>query len=257
MKIIVCGKGGSGKSTLAVLLSKSLVKSGYNVLLIDADESNMGLHRLVGAEAPVVLLDDLGGKKGLKEKMASVFPGVPGGLSGGKLTPSQISDACVSEAGGIRLLKIGKIHSPGEGCACPMGRLSKMVFSGLSLGPDDVAIVDTTAGVEHFGRGLDAECDLVLSVVDPSYESFLLAEKVALMASEAGLMNYLILNKTAPEMEETISKHVDMTKVIGRVDYQEAVFSAGLEGRELDGDFTNDETIAGIVQEFKKNKHSG
>ncbi len=252
MKIIVCGKGGCGKSTVTILLSRVLTDSGYNVLLIDADESNLGLHNLMGAEAPVILLDDLGGKKGLKEKTTSAFPGLPGGLSSGKMSLDEISDRCISDASGVRLLKIGKIHSAGEGCACPMGRLSKMVFSGLELGSNDVVVVDTAAGVEHFGRGLDQSCDLVLGVVDPSNESFLLAEKISVMAEEAGLEYYLILNKVDTKTKEIMEKNVDMTKVLGSVDYQESVFLSGLEGRSLDAGVSGTEKIVDVVIDYKK-----
>jgi CO dehydrogenase maturation factor len=37
---------------------------------------------------------------------------------------------------------------------------------------NEIVVVDAEAGVEHFGRRVDGECDLILGVVDPSYESF-------------------------------------------------------------------------------------
>ena len=48
MKIILCGKGGCGKSTVATLLARVYQKAGKNVLVIDSDESNYGLHRQLG-----------------------------------------------------------------------------------------------------------------------------------------------------------------------------------------------------------------
>ena len=48
MKICITGKGGCGKSKVAVLLSKLLAARGYRVLLVDADESNLRLKRLLG-----------------------------------------------------------------------------------------------------------------------------------------------------------------------------------------------------------------
>ena len=44
MKISVCGKGGSGKSTIVSLLAERFA-AGKEVLIIDSDESNYGLHR--------------------------------------------------------------------------------------------------------------------------------------------------------------------------------------------------------------------
>ena len=68
MKIGVSGKGGCGKSTLSVLLARSMKKLGYRVLLVDGDESNIGLENLTGISEPKHLMDYLGGKKGFKAK---------------------------------------------------------------------------------------------------------------------------------------------------------------------------------------------
>jgi len=53
-KLVVCGRGGSGKSTWVVLLAKSLLSKG-KVLVVDADESNLGLPLLLGIDPPKVL----------------------------------------------------------------------------------------------------------------------------------------------------------------------------------------------------------
>ncbi len=69
MKILIGGKGGSGKSTLSILLAKALKSAGHPVLLVDADESNLSLHRLLGAPAPENLMKEMGGRKGVREKL--------------------------------------------------------------------------------------------------------------------------------------------------------------------------------------------
>ena len=50
MKICITGKGGSGKSMFSALLARVLSAKGYNVLLTDADESNMGLQHMLGMD---------------------------------------------------------------------------------------------------------------------------------------------------------------------------------------------------------------
>ena len=65
MKIMICGKGGSGKSTITVLLAKALNKNGKKVVVVDTDESNLCLNRLLGVPAPEVLMDLMGGRKGV------------------------------------------------------------------------------------------------------------------------------------------------------------------------------------------------
>jgi CO dehydrogenase nickel-insertion accessory protein CooC1 len=70
MKISVCGKGGSGKSTLVTLLANQALARNLCVLVVDSDESNLGLFRMLGfRRSPVPLMELVGGKKSLKEKM--------------------------------------------------------------------------------------------------------------------------------------------------------------------------------------------
>jgi CO dehydrogenase maturation factor len=176
MKILICGKGGSGKSTVVALLAKSLNRKGLRVLLVDADESNVGVSRLLGSPDGVSLLDSLGGKKDLQKKMMAAFPaGKPLELFTTRWSLGDIPADCLSQAAGIQLMSVGKIQHFGEGCACPMGALAKAFFSNLDTAADEVVVIDAEAGVEHFGRGVEAGCDLILAVVDPSYESILLA----------------------------------------------------------------------------------
>jgi CO dehydrogenase maturation factor len=234
MKISICGKGGSGKSTVSVLIARGLKKMGYNVLLVDADESNFGLHRLMGLPLPANLMDRFGGKKGFKEKMAMAksFPSAQG-IFTEKWSVENLPEEYAVQSDGIKLLLIGKIHSFGEGCACPIGVLSKMFLSNLVVGDKEAVIIDTEAGVEHFGRGLEAGCDLVLGIVDPTYESFMLAKKTAAMAQKAEIPVFFVLNKVDEQVEPAMSNHVDLEKVIGKLPQDPGIFMKSLEGEEL------------------------
>lgn len=73
MKVLICGKGGSGKSTITALLAKSMAKKGYNVLVVDSDESNFGLHKQLGLDMPEDFMNYLGGKKTLGEKLMQAY----------------------------------------------------------------------------------------------------------------------------------------------------------------------------------------
>ena len=48
IKISVCGKGGRGKSTLVSLLANAPLARGLTTLVVDSDESNSGLFRMLG-----------------------------------------------------------------------------------------------------------------------------------------------------------------------------------------------------------------
>ena len=47
-KILVSGRGGSGKSTFVSLLAQKLKKNGRKILVVDSDESNLGLNKILG-----------------------------------------------------------------------------------------------------------------------------------------------------------------------------------------------------------------
>ena len=57
MKLSVCGKGGSGKSTIVALIANEMQQRGRQVLVVDSDESNPGLYRMLGLDKrPVPLI---------------------------------------------------------------------------------------------------------------------------------------------------------------------------------------------------------
>lgn len=80
-KIAVCGKGGSGKSVVTALLASGIREKGRQVLVVDSDESNTGLHRMLGFDAaPEPLIDFMGGKKKVEEDILDeIRSGVPEG----------------------------------------------------------------------------------------------------------------------------------------------------------------------------------
>jgi CO dehydrogenase maturation factor len=248
MKIEISGKGGSGKSTLSVLMSRSLAKLGYRVLLVDGDESNVGLENLVGISPPVHLLEFLGGKKGFKEKLnQQMMMDNPAGIFSGKQKIKDIPKECIASSDGVDLLIIGKIHHFGEGCACPIGILSKKFLSSIDLGEKEIIVMDTEAGVEHFGRGIVGECDMILGVIDPTAESFNLARKMDAMAAKANKDLYFILNKVDPSIEPVMRQHLDEKKIIGSIPKDDLIFMESLEGRKLTKTLPEIERICGRI----------
>ncbi len=250
MKIAVCGKGGSGKSTISALLAKQMAKT-KNVLVLDIDESNYGLHSQLGMVAPRDLMEYFGGKKGFKEKQKAPKTTQFWGLAANENSTGQpaqqqsrffknrwgFSDLpaeFVEEKEGIRLMAVGKIHDFGEGCACPMGVLTREFLENLDLGKNDVVIVDTEAGTEHFGRGVDKDFDLILVVVDPSYESLKLSKKFDEFGSQCGCSVYFVLNRVEPDIREEMLNSVNCVNVVAEIPAKRELFKASLKGEELD-----------------------
>jgi len=230
MKLSVCGKGGAGKSTIVTLIANEAVTRGYQVLVVDSDESNTGLYRMLGFERlPVPLMELVGGKKSLKQKM-----GQPSVLSETRIQIEQIPEQHLVRRDGLRLVAIGKILQSLEGCACPMGVLSREFLKKLTLDTDELAIVDMEAGVEHFGRGVETSIDSVLIVVEPPLESLNVAEKIYDLASGIGIRNlWSILNKVPSGKigtyleTELRSRNIP---VAGCIHFDPEVFNSSIEG---------------------------
>lgn len=227
MKLILCGKGGSGKSTVSALLARAYEARGYKVLVVDSDESNFGLHRQLGLPLPEDFTHYFGHKKGIYEDGAQdVF-------AGGWHLEDIPEDYCSSD-GAVRLMAIGKIADAGEGCACAMGALAKTFLEHLLLRDDEVAIIDTEAGVEHFGRGVDRFADVILMIADPSYESVQLAGKITEMGKTFDKPVYIVLNKVDEQQKELMEEAVsDRGTIIAAVMYDSDILTAGLKGEKL------------------------
>lgn len=192
MKICVCGKGGSGKSTVVALLAVELCRRGKRVLVVDSDESNTGLYWMLGFDQPPVPLMELaGGKKNIQRALRAAiaedgdYQKTPI-LARDKFCIDDLPADHVRWADGLGLVCIGKIHQALEGCACPMGVLSREFLKKLQTTDEEIVVVDMEAGVEHFGRGVETSVDAVLVVVEPSLESVSLAERIKELTSGAG-----------------------------------------------------------------------
>jgi CO dehydrogenase maturation factor len=231
MKISVCGKGGSGKSTIVALLANEARLRGYRVLVVDSDESNSGLFSMLGFDyPPVPLMELVGGKKSLQQKM-----GRPSVLAESYIVLEDLPPQHLVQRDGLMLVGIGKILQSLEGCACPMGVLSREFLKKLTLEPNELAIVDMEAGVEHFGRGVETSIDSVLIVVEPPLESINVGQKIHNLASGIGVKNiWAILNKV-PSDEIATRLRMELQErqieVVGCIYFDANIFRSSLDGR--------------------------
>ena len=109
---------------------------------------------------------------------------------------------------------------------------------------NDIVITDTEAGVEHFGRGLDRYADVILMVIDPSYESICLSEKVYDMAESLEKPVFFILNKVNDESADLTRNAVrNKDAVIAEIPLDHEIMMAGLKGERLDIEFHGIQSI--------------
>lgn len=257
-RILVCGKGGSGKSSLVTLLARALNDRGYQVLALDGDASNPGgLSRLMLglSEPPEPLMDFFGGRGCVTCPVDDPSPltrqGDPAPLTEHNLELQEIDSRYVKPAGGVMLMQVGKINAPLEGCDGPMSKITRdLVFS-----DEAVMLIDVEAGIEHFGRGVERNVDMVIMVVDPSYESFSIARRVAGFCDEMKRTPCrAILNKVATaEMERQMRNALNerFVPILGVVHQDPLVARAGLTGDILDSGAALEE-IRGMLPRLEK-----
>ena len=219
MKIAVCGKGGCGKSTVTSLLAKALARRGKEILVIDSDESNYGLHRQLGMKLPRDFTDYFGGKQNvLNDMMLSKFTHQ---FFEETWTIDDIPEDYYS-------LK------DGEGCSCAMGTVMTQFIQNLRLTEDQFALMDMEAGIEHFGRGIDNGVDLILIIIDPSYESLQLSKKIGELSESIRKPFYYVLNKVTKENQEMMYEAVwNSSRVAASLSADSSIMGEGLMGKEL------------------------
>lgn len=243
-KIAVCGKGGSGKSVIVRLLASGMRRRRRRVLVVDSDESNTGLHRMLGFDnPPQPLIEFMGGKNKVEEDIAArIKSGVPEHLvhlMTREISVSDIPTQYIVERDGTSLVVVGKILMALEGCACPMGIVSRSFLKELRLETDEIAVIDMEAGVEHFGRGVETSVDCVLVVVEPSLDSLEVAERIGSLSTQIKIGDvWAVLNKVtseqiATELRDELNKR-DLT-VIGAIRHDPDIFESCLRGRPLSG----------------------
>jgi len=139
---------------------------------------------------------------------------------------------------GVMLMASGKIHDANEGCACAMNNVIQQFITNLRLSENEFALMDMEAGIEHFGRGVDNGVDLLLMVVDPSFESLRLSKKIQELGQSIGKPVWFVLNKATDETREAMREAVaDSPKVAAVIPADAEVAAAGLTGAELTGTY--------------------
>ncbi len=245
-KIAVCGKGGVGKSTITALLAKVLQDQAYSILVMDIDDSNPGLYRLFGFEqGPKPLMKLLDRFSMGEEKPDAEW------LALDEITLQDIPPEFTLINDGLRFLMVGKIEDPFEGCACNMSVVTRNFIERLILADKEIAIIDTEAGIESFGRGVERSVDTVLIVVEPTFESMALAEKINYLAEGIGVNRVnAILNKVPSGKIETATKTELLKKNVwplGTIFFDPQITEDSFEGKPI-GDLKAKEDMRKVVR---------
>ncbi|WP_456482935.1 ATP-binding protein [Methanopyrus kandleri] len=228
MKVGIVGKGGVGKTTVAAALAKALTDVGYEVLAVDADPDPDLAYSLGLPESPTPIVE----RHELVRERTGAEPGTTYGPVF-KVNP-RVSDLpdelAVRVVPGLRLLVVGSVENPGEGCFCPAAALARRLIRHVIADRDESVVVDTDAGLEHFGRRVLESVDWVVVVCEPSVKSMKNARESVRLAREMGIERVaLVKNKwreDAPEPDLDVD--FELT-----VPYSDKLVELEMEGRPV------------------------
>jgi CO dehydrogenase maturation factor len=203
-RVVVTGKGGVGKTSLTALMARLLARQDHRVLALDADPQ-MNLAYALGlpfnqARALVPISQN---RPYVEEKTGASSDSGWGLYF--RLNPDA-SDAverfAVEGPDGVQLMVMGTIVQPAAGCLCPENTLLAGVVEAVNLRRGEVILMDTQAGVEHFGRALAKGFNHAVVVTDPSFNGMQVAIHAARLAAAMGIPAvHLVTNRVRSRAE--------------------------------------------------------
>ncbi|TAJ44924.1 ATP-binding protein [Methanofollis fontis] len=201
LRVVITGKGGVGKTTITALLAHLLARAGERVLAVDADPQENLAYALGCPESDVIV--PLSENASYIEEKVGARPGGWGGM----LTLNPDVDDAVDRFGirfsdRLTLLVMGTVGRAGSGCLCPENALLGGLVRSIALGDGDAVLLDTQAGVEHFGRALAHGFSDAVVVADPSYNAISVARHAAELADGLGIPAvHLVVNRVRDNIE--------------------------------------------------------
>ncbi len=198
-RIVVVGKGGVGKSTLSALMARELARRGVGVVAVDADEQRNLAATLGLAPIEISEIVPVAENADYVEEKTGARPGEGSGsmLRLNPETTDLVDRLSVLAPDGVRLVVMGGVAQAGGGCLCPETALISAAVAGMHVHSEDVVVMDTHAGVEHFGRSLARGFDTALVVVDPTFNAVQVGIESARLAAELGIDSiHLVVNRS-------------------------------------------------------------
>ncbi len=218
----MAGKGGVGKTTITALLAHLFSRQGLQVLAVDGDpQQNLAVTLGVPPKNVEQIVPVSKSVDYLREKTGA-GPGIsPGGLLTLNPDVSDVIDRfSIPVADNLRLLVMGGVRMAGAGCLCPEYTLLAAILRHVPRLPEQVILLDTPAGLEHFGRAVADGFETALIVTDPSYNALSVARESVLLAQQMGIKNrILVVNRSGTKgdigkVQEMCGKERLFTQVI-------------------------------------------
>ena len=144
------------------------------------------------------------------EEKTGIRPGKSGWGALFKLNPDV--DDVVERIGmrvaeNLNLLVMGTVSQAGSGCLCAENVLLDATIRHLALRNNEAILLDTQAGVEHFGRALARGFGHCLVVADNSFNALSVACHSAGLARQSGIpLVCLVVNRVMREGETRLEQ---------------------------------------------------
>jgi CO dehydrogenase maturation factor len=195
IRIVITGKGGVGKTTITSLLAHLFARQGFRVLAIDGDpQQNLAV--TLGIPPPMAeqIIPVSRSVEYLREKTGAGPDISPGGLLTLNPDVSDVIDRfAIPVADNLRLLVMGGVRQAGSGCLCAEYTLLTAILRHMPLLKDEVILLDTPAGLEHFGRAVADGFTCAVVVADPSFNALSVARESAALARQLGIGHIILV----------------------------------------------------------------
>ena len=203
-RVVVTGKGGVGKTSLTALIARLLARDGHRVLALDADPQ-MNLPHAIGLpEDRARALVPISQNRDYVQEKTGASSDAGWGLYF-RLNPDAtdaVERYAVDGPDGVQVMVMGTTVQPAAGCLCPENTLIAGVVEAMNLREREVILMDTQAGVEHFGRALAKGFRHALVVCDPTFNAVQVAVHAARLAADLGIPAvHLIANRVRDARE--------------------------------------------------------
>jgi CO dehydrogenase maturation factor len=195
MRILITGKGGVGKTTITALLAHLFAQQGFRVLAIDGDpQQNLAVTLGVPPQVAGQIIPVSKSVEYLREKTGAGPDISPGGLLTLNPDVTDVVDRfSLPVADNLRLLVMGGVRQAGSGCLCAEYTLLTAILRHMPLLQDDVILLDTPAGLEHFGRAVADGFTSAVVMADPSYNALSVARESAALARQLGIGHIILV----------------------------------------------------------------
>ena len=200
IRIVIAGKGGVGKTTTTAVLAHLFSRDGLKVLAVDGDpQQNLAVTLGILENEVAGIIPVSKSTEYLREKVGAGPDISPGGLLTLNPDVSDVIDRFSHPvADNLRLLVMGGVRTAGTGCLCAEYTLLAAILRHIPLLPDGIILLDTPAGMEHFGRAVADGFDTALIISDPSWNALSVARESAALAEQMGIKNrILVVNRSS------------------------------------------------------------